>query len=102
MPGRMAIRPAAKRSASVPVLRVVFWAFPGSSSWDDSVFGQLLRNCFQCVMQNVSDVADAQTRPGTDLPIRHPFIELEPHQFAAAIVQALDAQPHQTDPFEPD
>src|SRR5438874_6902225 len=100
MPARMAIHRAAKPSASIRVLRAVFWAFPGS--WHHSVFGQLLGNFFQRVMEDVADISGTQSRARANLLVGQAFVELEPDQFAAAIVQALDAQAYQADAFEPD
>src|SRR5436190_2060483 len=50
-------------------------------------------------MEEVTDVADGQAGAGADFFVGKAVMEFEADQFAAAVVERLNAQTHQADPL---
>ena len=69
------------------------------ASWHYSVSGQFVGDGFQGVVQQVADVADVQAGAGADFLVGQLLVELEPDQFAAAVVEGFQAEAHQADAF---
>src|SRR5438477_2952752 len=71
----------------------------GRGSWHDSVFGEVIGEVFDRVVEQVTDVSDGEAGAGADFLVGKVLVEFQADQFAAAIVEGLQAEPDQADSF---